>query len=289
MSYDETSRKLDNVDRGNKNRSTAGTSTFVAARLFEPGLQYALLKNDLGRPVIELLRGWTLPPGPPLVTNTLLDRIGLSPYRTILFGMSVGAMLKQNYHMTMIQQENMPVASGLIIGAFNLLLNTTNTLLFVCSQTSASTNGEHFPQSPLIVGTTLYVSGILIEWLSEQQRHAFKKNPTNKGKLYEGGLFSLSRHINYFGYTLWRTGYALAAGGWGWGATVGGFFAYMFAQGPIPAQQHYLEERVSTYSRNHESLLTTSIVWSSNGALQEGHALQAHSMGLLDISTDLLQ
>lgn len=191
--------------------------------------------------------------------------------------------------MTMIQQENMPVASGLIIGAFNMLLNTTNTLLFVCSQTSASTNGEHFPQSPLIVGTTLYVSGILIEWLSEQQRHAFKKNPANKGRLYEGGLFSLSRHINYFGYTLWRTGYALAAGGWGWGATVGAFFTYQFAQGAIPAQQHYLEERVSTHSRNHKHLLTTSPVWSSNGALQEGHALQAHSMGLLDISTDLSQ
>ncbi|CAK3840164.1 hypothetical protein D0860_03477 [Lecanosticta acicola] len=243
MSYDQTSRKNDNVDRGNKDRNPAGTAIFVAARLLEPGLQYALLKNDIGRPLIRLLRGSTLPPGPPLLTRTIFDHLGLSPYRSILLGMSLGAMVKQNYHMTMIQQENMPPATGLVIGAFNAVLNSLNSLFFVCAQTSASANGEHFPQTPLMVGSTLYISGIVIEWLSEQQRHAFKRNPQNKGVIYEGGLFGLARHINYFGYTLWRTGYAVAAGGWLWGAVVGSFFVWSFAQGAIPAQQHYLEER----------------------------------------------
>ncbi|CAF3596345.1 unnamed protein product [Rotaria sp. Silwood1] len=37
-------------------------------------------------------------------------------------------------------------------------------------------------------------------------------NPINKGKNYSGGLFSLARHINYGGYTLWRTGLALTSG-----------------------------------------------------------------------------
>jgi len=52
----------------------------------------------------------------------------------------------------------------------------------------------------------------------------------------------LSRHINYFGYTLWRTGYALAAGGWTWGAVTASFFVYDFNFRAIPVLQHYLEE-----------------------------------------------
>lgn len=35
--------------------------------------------------------------------------------------------------------------------------------------------------------------------------------------------------MQYFGYTLWRAGYALSAGGWVWGSIVGGFFAWDFA------------------------------------------------------------
>jgi hypothetical protein len=73
----------------------------------------------------------------------------------------------------------------------------------------------------------------------------FKKDRKNKGKVYDAGLFGLSRHINYFGYTLWRTGYALAAGGWTWGAVTASFFVYDFNFRAIPVLQHYLEENVS--------------------------------------------
>jgi len=81
-----------------------------------------------------------------------------------------------------------------------------------------------------------------LEFGSEIQRQVFKKDRKNKGKVYDGGLFSLSRHINYFGYTLWRTGYALAAGGWTWGAVTASFFVYDFNFRAIPVLQHYLEE-----------------------------------------------
>ena len=74
--------------------------------------------------------------------------------------------------------------------------------------------------------------------------------PANKGKIYSGGLFGLSRHINYFGYTLWRSGYALAAGGWIWGSIVAGFFTYDFTQRAIPVLTEYMEERVSSAPPN---------------------------------------
>lgn len=84
-----------------------------------------------------------------------------------------------------------------------------------------------------------------LEFVSEIQRHAFKKDKKNKGQVYEGGLFGLSRHINYFGYTLWRTGYAIASGGWTWGAVTASWFVGDFTLRGIPVLQHYLEERVS--------------------------------------------
>ena len=238
--------KVDFIARGEKRTNYLGTATFFGLRAADPFLQYQILGNDLGQSLIQRLGGTTLPRGPPLVTNTPLDDlIGLSPYRSILLAMSVGSMLKQNIHLTTIMQEEMKPTGGVFVGAFNAAMNSINSLLFVCSQTSASVNGEHFPQSPLIVGASLYTVGITVELLSESQRAIFKRDPANKGKIYQGGLFGLSRHVNYFGYTLWRSGYALAAGGWIWGATVAAWFAYDFTQRAIPVLQTYLEDRVS--------------------------------------------
>jgi hypothetical protein len=225
-SYDETSRNKDNIRRGIKEPSPIGTACFVGSRALDPFLQYGILAKGFGSNAIEKLGGKVLPQGPALITNTPLDSLlGLSPYRSIIFGMSVGSMLKQNIHCTTIMQEQMPPQFGLAVGAFNAFFNSLNSLFFVCAQTSASTNGEHFPQTPLIVGSSLYVIGMALEFGSEIQRHAFKKDKKNKGQVYEGGLFGLSRHINYFG--------------------------------GIPVLQHYLEERVSRQSKLLYVLLLT--------------------------------
>jgi protein-S-isoprenylcysteine O-methyltransferase Ste14 len=58
------------------------------------------------------------------------------------------------------------------------------------------------------IGVLLFVSGSVLNTFAEHQRHAWKRNPANKGKLFTGGLFSLSMHINYFGDFLWVLGYA---------------------------------------------------------------------------------
>lgn len=220
--------KGDLINRTVKKTNYPGVATFVGLRAADPFLQYQILRNDWGSSIIERVGGTTLPRGPPLVTNTPLDNvIGLSPYRSIMLGMAIGSMVKQNLTILTITNEEMTPMASTFVGVFNTLMNSANSLLFVCSQTSASVNGEHFPQTPLIVGATLYVLGMTLELGSEIQRAAFKKDPKNQGKVYEGGLFGLSRHINYFGYTLWRGGYALAAGGWLWGAATAGWFTYV--------------------------------------------------------------
>lgn len=247
-----SSSDKDLINRSVKRRSAAtpGVATFVGLRAADPFLQYQILRNDWGESFIQRLGGTTLPRGPPLVTNTPLDNVvGLSPYRSIMLSMAVGSMLKQNLVILSMTQEEMTVPASAAVAALNTFINSTNSLLFVCSQTSASVNGEHFPQTPLIVGATLYVLGMSLELGSEIQRTLWKRDPANKGKVYEGGLFGLSRHINYFGYTLWRGGYALAAGGWVWGATTAAFFAYDFLNRAIPVLQGYMEEKVCDLSR----------------------------------------
>lgn len=180
------------------------------------------------------------------MTNTPLDAaVGLSPYRSILLAMSATCMAKQNFTLLATQQEEMTPGFGAAVGVFNAVWNSVNSLLFVTSQTSASVNGEHFPQTPLIVGSALFATGIFVEAFSEVQRAVWKKDPANKGKVYDQGLFGLSRHVNYFGYTLWRTGYAMAAGGFTWAGVTAGFFTWTFLSSSIPELQGYLEKRVS--------------------------------------------
>jgi protein-S-isoprenylcysteine O-methyltransferase Ste14 len=40
-------------------------------------------------------------------------------------------------------------------------------------------------------------------------RDKWKKKPENKGKIYTGGFFKYSRHINYFGDLVWVSAYAI--------------------------------------------------------------------------------
>ncbi len=59
------------------------------------------------------------------------------------------------------------------------------------------------------IGIMLYFFGSWINTKSEYTRYIWKKNNANQGKLYTGGLFKYSMHINYFGDVLLFTGFAL--------------------------------------------------------------------------------
>ena len=61
-------------------------------------------------------------------------------------------------------------------------------------------------------GIGLFVIGSYLNTGSEMMRHHWKKNPKNKGKIYDQGLFKYSMHINYFGDVVWSTGMALISG-----------------------------------------------------------------------------
>lgn len=239
----EESKKRDLIARGDYTPTPAGKATFFALRAIEPYLQYSILARGLGTSLIHRVGLRTLPPGLPANTGIgLIDGLGLSPYRLVLFGMAVGAAVKQNIWVAALSGEPMPVSGAIAVGALNAVVNSVNTYAFLLTVTSASTESD-FPQSALIIGSTLYIVGLATELISEAQRKRFKSDPNNKGKAYTGGLWQFARHINYGGYTLWRAGYAIAGGGYTLGALVGAFFLWDFSQRAVPILNEYCEKR----------------------------------------------
>ena len=55
-----------------------------------------------------------------------------------------------------------------------------------------------------IIGTLIWVFGFVFEVVADQQKSRFRANPANKDQFISTGLWSWSRHPNYFGeITLW--------------------------------------------------------------------------------------
>lgn len=239
----DASKKKDLIARGDYTPTPLGKATFFILRGIEPVLQYSILAHGLGTSVLHRVGLRTLPPGLPTHTGiSLIDGLGLSPYRLVLLGMAVGAAVKQNIWVTALSGEPMPVTGAIAVGVFNAVFNSLSTYAFLTTSTSASTEAD-FPQPALLIGGSLYVVGIMTELIAEVQRKRFKANPDNKGKAYTGGLWSFARHINYGGYTIWRAGYAMVGGGYTLGALVGAFFAWDFTQRAIPILSEYCEKR----------------------------------------------
>jgi steroid 5-alpha reductase family enzyme len=79
-----------------------------------------------------------------------------------------------------------------------------------------------------IVGFLVWIFGFAIEVVADSQKSRFSANPDNKGKFIQTGLWSRSRHPNYFGEIMLWVGIAIIAlpvlQGWQWFALISPFF-----------------------------------------------------------------
>ena len=81
----------------------------------------------------------------------------------------------------------------------------------------AFANPELLIPALVAVATILWAIGFYFEAMGDWQLVKFKRNPENKGKLLNTGLWALTRHPNYFGDgVVWWSFFlfALASGGW---------------------------------------------------------------------------
>ncbi len=79
-----------------------------------------------------------------------------------------------------------------------------------------------------VVGFLVWVFGFAIEVVANSQKSRFSSNPDNKGKFIQTGLWSRSRHPNYFGEIVLWIGVAIIAlpvlSGWQWVALISPVF-----------------------------------------------------------------
>ena len=79
-----------------------------------------------------------------------------------------------------------------------------------------------------ILGFLVWAFGFAIEVVADAQKSRFSANPDNKGKFIQTGLWSRSRHPNYFGEIILWVGVAVIAlpvlQGWQWVALISPVF-----------------------------------------------------------------
>jgi len=99
------------------------------------------------------------------------------------------------------------------------------------------------------IGLAIWVLGFGIEAVADAQKQAFRKDPANKGRFIDSGLWAWSRHPNYFGeITLW-VGVALIAlpalSGWQYVTLISPVFVYFLLTrvSGIPMLESRADER----------------------------------------------
>ena len=82
-----------------------------------------------------------------------------------------------------------------------------------------------------IGGAVIWIFGFAVEIVADAQKSRFKKDPDNRGKFISSGLWSWSRHPNYFGEMVLWTGIAVIAlpvlHGWQWVTLISPVFVYL--------------------------------------------------------------
>jgi steroid 5-alpha reductase family enzyme len=79
-----------------------------------------------------------------------------------------------------------------------------------------------------VIGFLIWVFGFAFEVIADSQKNRFSADPVNKGKFIQTGLWSHSRHPNYFGEIMLWIGVAVIAlpvlQGWQWVALISPLF-----------------------------------------------------------------
>ncbi|KAF7532143.1 hypothetical protein G7054_g8235 [Neopestalotiopsis clavispora] len=215
---DGKKKNFDLIKRGSKKPTPWGTATFIGLRLLDLPWQYHLLRNGAAERALSAVGLPFLVGGTQTTAATLaakgvswLAPLDLPVPRLILLAMATGSTLKQILWQTCLSQEEFPAGAAAMVSGY-----------------------KHFYQHGQHAATCVRINIILEhprparDGLGHRapaiRRPGLRgRDPHNQGKLCKVGLWSWARHINYFGYALWRGGYCMVASGWIGGLAMGLF------------------------------------------------------------------
>ena len=83
------------------------------------------------------------------------------------------------------------------------------SMCLLCVLTALSSYSGVIMNSVFFIGLVIFILGLSIEIIADYQKTVFRRNIENKDKFITTGLWSLSRHPNYFGEILLWTGVAV--------------------------------------------------------------------------------
>ena len=170
--------------------------------------------------------------------------------RMIIFLFSLIVFLRMGFTMIYLLKRRIPweesisvsLAFTLYYVGFALLVLPTDKLLEVID----------------FIGIGLFSIGSFLNTFSELQRHFWKQQTENQGKLYTQGLFQYAMHINYFGDVCWVIAYTLITRNL-YASIIPLFLIFFFVFYNIPKLDRYLaskyENDFDTYQKNTKKLI----------------------------------
>lgn len=188
--------------------------------------------------------------------NWVEEHIGISnagttsDRRIIIFVFHIVIFLRLAYMMIFLLKRRIPWEESVSVPlAFAVYF--IGFSLFVLPVSKPIDIVDYFAIAIFILGCILNTGGEIL-------RSQWKKRPENKGKIYTGGFFAYSRHINYFGDLVWVSAYAILTGN-SWSVTIPIFLFCFFAFYNAPKLDSYLKEKYGVdyerYARKTKMLL----------------------------------
>jgi len=117
-----------------------------------------------------------------------------------------------------------------------------------------------------IAGLLVWLLGFGIEVIADRQKSKFRANPDNKGKFIHTGLWSWSRHPNYFGEIILWLGVAIIAlpilQGWQWLTLISPLFVFLLLTriSGIPMLEKRADEKWGGHEDYEEYKASTSVL-----------------------------
>lgn len=117
-----------------------------------------------------------------------------------------------------------------------------------------------------LAGTLVWLLGFGIEVIADRQKSAFRADPQNAGKFINVGLWSWSRHPNYFGEILLWIGVAIIAipvlSGWQWLTLISPVFVVILLTrvSGIPMLEAYADKKWGGQAEYEEYKANTSVL-----------------------------
>lgn len=154
--------------------------------------------------------------------------------RLVILSFSVIVLVRMSIMMFRFMKRNIPWAESLSV-PLAFAIYYVGFALFVLPTTAPL---DYFDGLAILI----YAFGSYLNTAGELGRDRFKRRPENKGKLYTGGPFAWSMHINFFGDILWVCAYAIVSRN-PWAMLVPVMLTLFFALVNVPALDTYLAGR----------------------------------------------